>query len=159
MEVTIPFKTHFACTDNKVKANRYMKANGQILYNQSLSRFARNYFMTNMHDYIMDYLEGYKVSDFPIEIKLTIYLIRNYQSVRRLKGEIRFPPNIDLEPNYDLDNIALIWRKAILDSLTLAGVIPDDNVNYIRKITDEIKFVSNPLEMKINLKTEKYEES
>lgn len=159
LTIKMPLRTHFACTDNKIKANRFMKANGQILYNQQLSRFARNYFMINMHNYIAPYIAGFKVESYPIELELIFHLIPNYQSVRRVKGEVRFPKNPDLDPSYDLDNLSSIWKKAIQDTLTMNEVIIDDKANYIRKTIEEVIFIEDPSKMFIEINITQYGES
>jgi hypothetical protein len=156
INIKMPLMTHFACSDNKIKANRYMKANGQILYNQQLGRFARNFFMINMHKYITDYVKDYKVEVYPIEMELIFHLIPNYQGVRRVKGEIRFPKNPQLDPTYDLDNVSSLWKKAIQDTLTINKVITDDTANIIRKTTEEIIFIENPEEMFIEINIKEY---
>jgi len=157
LRITIPLKTHFAYTNNKFAANKFLKANGQLLYNQKLNRFSRNNFMHNMHSYIGEYLPELSIEDYPLIIDFTFYVVNNYQSVSRRNGEIRFPINLDVEPSFDIDNLATIWKKAILDSLQHREIITNDSAKYVRKLSEEVLFINEPEKMFIEIEIKKYE--
>ena len=38
----------------------------------------------------------------------------------------------DYKPNWDLDNLAVLWIKIINDTLTQKGIIVDDTVEYVQ---------------------------
>jgi len=159
VRLNIPFITHFAYTANKIKVNKFKKANAQLLYNGSINRFSRNIFMQNMHSFLSEYISKLEdIKDFPISVYLTFYVPKNYSNIKLINGTIRYSANEDVEPTFDLDNLSYIWRKAIHDTLKSCGKIPDDNVIYIRKLIDEIKFIPIDTNLKIELKIEKYEE-
>jgi len=156
--IEFPLKTHFAISNNKVAANRYKKANGQLLYNQGINRFARAIFMHNMHEYISTYVSKLKpITSFPIIIDLIFYLPKNYQYIQMRKGEIRLPKKEDVEVSFDIDNISNIWKKAIQDSLSKTKAIPDDNAWLIRKTSEEVIFISPKEEMKIKINISTYD--
>jgi Holliday junction resolvase RusA-like endonuclease len=158
LKICLPFKTHFAISDNKVKANRYKKANGQLLYNQGISRFTRSIFMSNMHKYISDYIpDDIVIKDYPITIEILFYVISNYQSIRMVKGEIRYPTNT-ADATFDVDNLSSIWKKAIQDVLHHKEIIKDDNAMLIRRTEEEVIFVDNPEDMKIIINIKTYEQ-
>lgn len=153
--IVIPIKTHFAISDNKVKENRYKKANGQLLYSGAINRFTRNIFMNNMHKYIYDFIDNLTIEEFPIVTEFIFYLPKNYQNIRMIGGEVRFPSNFNVEPTFDVDNISGIWKKAIHDALQHKECILNDSAKYIRRNEEEIVFIDNYHDMRIefNIKT------
>jgi hypothetical protein len=155
--IEIPLQTHFAISDNKFKENRYKKANGQLLYNGAINRFTRNIFMKNMHKYIYDFIDELVIETFPIVTEFIFYLPKSYQNIKRLRGELRFPPNLDVEPTFDVDNISSIWKKAIHDALQHMKCIPGDDTRFIRRNEEEIVFIDNYEEMKIILNIKTYD--
>lgn len=155
--INIPLKTHFAITNNKFAQNKFKKANGQLLYNQGINRFARAIFMENMHSYIIDFLKEIKpINDFPIEVDLIFYLHKNYQYISIRNGEVKFPKKKDVIVSFDVDNISGIWKKAIQDALTLSNVIMDDNAWLLRKTSEEVVFISTEEQMSIDIIINKY---
>ena len=151
MIIIIPeFPTHIARTDNKVAVNKMIKINNQSIYNGGLNRFARNIVMTNMHKYLRKQLKPYvktwkreKVV-FPISIDLTICTVVNHGSISMRSGKICWKyPKEGYEPNWDIENLATIWIKALNDTLTELGFIPDDNIVYIHKISYNFKDVED----------------
>jgi hypothetical protein len=157
MEITIElneFPTHIPYTKNKVAPNKYCKINNQSLYNGKINRQSRAVFMENMHKYILNNLPNIKLTEFPIWVSLDFYTIINHGSIqRRMKDgipQILYPEVKEgYVPTWDLDNLATIWRKAINDSLTHKGIIPDDNVAYIQKNSDTLHFIEDVRQRKI----------
>lgn len=60
---------------------------------------------------LKEQFEGYQMTDYPITITVIFYR--------------------DTERKYDLDNA----YSSVADALTLAGVIEDDNVNFVECVT------------------------
>lgn len=144
------FPTHIAKTNNKVAPNKMIKLNNQAIYNSNLNRFARNIVMTNMHEYLRGvfkpYRSDFKKSDtqYPIKIKLTVYTVINHGSISMRKGKIcwRYPKSGYI-PNWDIENLATMWLKAICDVLVGMKFIPDDNIKYVSGIEYEYKEVEH----------------
>lgn len=139
MKITInKFPTHIAKTDNKIAQNKYIKINNQSIYNSNLNRFARNIVMKNLHNYLVDIFKPFKSlfhkekKEYPINICLDIYTVKNHGSISRRKNKIIWKtPKLDYIPNWDIENLSAIWMKAINDSLVKAGFFPDDNIDYV----------------------------
>jgi len=132
IKITIPeFMTH--AQKSKLK---YLKINGQAIYNGSLHPFTRAKVVKQMHEYVKPFideeLKGRDLSRlFPLSIRLEVHVPINYSSVRRLKGEIRWsPPKDGYIANWDVDNL-WIWGKVFNDELTESEYITDDSVSYV----------------------------
>lgn len=152
------FPTHIAKTDNKIASNKMIKINNQAIYNGALNRFARNIVMKNLHDYISKNLLLYKhlykreSHSFPMNIKVIIYTVINHGNISMRSGKLIWKlPEEDYKPNWDIENLASIWIKAINDSLTLTGFIPDDNISYINSISYEYIEVKDFEDRKIEI--------
>lgn len=133
------FPTHIAKTRNKVAPDKFIKVNNQSIYNSNLNRFARNIVMSNLHSYLEPILKPFKgcFRDFPVKVTVSIYTVKNHGSISRRGGKICWKPATKTyKPNWDIENLATIWIKAINDSLTKEGIIPDDNIMFI----DEIRY-------------------
>lgn len=138
--VEIPeFITHVAKTDNKVKANKYVKVNNQNIYNSNLNRFARNIVVRNLHNYLIEHIKLSnlpKLINPPYQVSLTIFAPINYGAVSRRSKHgtpyiCWYPAGPDYQPNWDIGNIGELWLKTFEDSLQLAGVLENDNVKHI----------------------------
>ena len=132
------FPTHIAKTKNKVAPDKYIKINGQSIYNSNLNRFARNIVMSNLHDYLEPAFKPFKglITEYPIKITINIFTVRNHGAISRRSGTIRWKkPKSDYVPNWDIENLATIWIKAINDTLSKTGVIPDDNIKYLNGVS------------------------
>jgi hypothetical protein len=134
------FPTHLAKTNNKVKANKMQKLNGQSIYNGAINRFTRAKIMENMHNYLIgafmphkEVLQECLEEMYPIEPEIHIHTVINHGDISMRSGKICWKPaEPDYEPRWDIYNLASIWIKAIEDALSKSGIIPDDNVKYIR---------------------------
>lgn len=144
MEITLPkFPTHLPKTNNKIKANKLIKLNGQSIYNGALSRFGRAIVMNNFHDYLVPEFKKFKDAihaqmdlgelKYPLVVVLNFYTPINHGNIQVRKGKLVWKPaEPDFEPSWDIDNLASIWMKPVKDSLAMAGIIPNDNVKFIR---------------------------
>jgi len=146
------FPTHAPKTNNKKAPNKYIKINGQSIYNSNLNRFARNNVMRFMHDYLISGLPRKLGMTFPIEIELIFYAPINYGTVRRFKGEIRWiPPKSNYKSNWDIDN-QQIWGKAFNDALQISKKIPNDSVSFISSVKTRYVEVKDFNERKLEFK-------
>ena len=138
LEITLKeFPTHIAITDNKYKANKYIKINSQVLYNNKLQTFSRAIAVENLHKYILKNITKYNVIDYPVKIHYTFYHVINNGDISRRKDtegvySIRWKePSPTYEPKNDLDNMNWIWIKTIQDCIVKSGIIGNDTLNYV----------------------------
>jgi Holliday junction resolvase RusA-like endonuclease len=154
------FPTHLPYTNNKVAPNKYIKINGQSIYNGKLNRFSRNILIGNMHDYLMNNLTNIKITDYPIRVELIINTVINHDLVqRRFNKKINEfivnwkKPEDNYKPSNDIDNVSWVWIKTFFDALHKSGVIEDDNLRYIKGYSvdfNEVKeFIDRSLIFKI----------
>lgn len=150
------FPTHIAKTNNKFAPNKMIKLNNQAIYNGALNRFARNIVMTNLHNYVIKEIKTDlqpPLETFPLWLVIEIHTVKNHGSISMRKGKICWKaPELDYKPNWDIENLASIWVKAINDSLTMCGIIPDDNIEYINQISYKFVKVKNLDDRKIVIK-------
>ena len=132
IKIVIPeFMTHV----NKSKT-KYLKINGQNLYNGSLHYISRAKMVKQMHDYVKPFidkeLKGRDLSRlYPLSISLELHVPLNYGNVRMLKTGISWKPvRDDYIATWDADNL-WIWGKIFNDSLTEGGYIEDDSVSFV----------------------------
>jgi hypothetical protein len=148
------FPTHLPYTKNKIAPNKFVKINNQTIYNGKINRHSRAILMENLHKYIMNNLPNTKITKFPVTVTIDIHTVINHGDIqRRLKGGIPtiLYPDIKegYKPGWDLENLSAIWRKAINDSLTLKGIIPDDNITFITSNKDNLILVDDAKNRKI----------
>jgi len=132
IRITIPsFLTHA----NKSKT-KFMKINGQNIYNGNLHRFTRAKMVEQLHEYLKPFihqeLKGRDLSRlYPLDISLEVHAPINYGSVSmRKKGLCWNPAKPGYKANWDADNL-WIWGKCFNDVLTKEGYIVDDSVDYV----------------------------
>lgn len=98
-----------------------------------------------MHHHLMKYMKGIEKINGPV--KHIIYrfgVVPNFGDVRLYKGKISWKkPKADYVPTWDANNIADIWIKAGNDSLTLSGILPDDNISIINRTSYEFVYVED----------------
>lgn len=94
---------------------RFVKVNGQEVYNQAGGAFNRSFMRNTLHEYFKEYLKDIKpienIEVYPLSIWIKFYL--KDMGKRNIDNDNKWP-----------------WRKFFQDSLVEAGIIPDDN-NYI----------------------------
>lgn len=153
------FPTHIEKTNNKVAPNKMLKVNNQAIYNGYINRFTRNIVMSNLHNYIKDVLKLYKplilkeTICYPISIKIIIYTVKNHGNISMRNGKLCWKPaKIDYKPNWDIENLASIWIKAISDSLVQIKILPEDNIDYINKISYEYREIEDIKDRQIVIK-------
>lgn len=135
----LKFPTHVAKNKN---ATKYWKINNQSIYNGAVNRFTRAAVVENMHNYVIDNLPDNIVFNKPVQVDIIVKTVKNHGSIQRRNNKITWKePKIDYLPNWDEDNLTSIWTKAIRDALTKKGIIPDDNVQYIKGGYRGIEFV------------------
>lgn len=150
------FPIHIEKTNNKVASNKFVKINNQSIYNGAINRFTRAVVVNNLHSYVVSCLPDIKILDFPLKVSIKIKTVINHGSISRRSGKtIWKEPKEDYSPNWDIDNLSVIWIKVIKDSLTLKGIIPDDNVKYIRAGGYSVEFVDDIKDREIIIKIER----
>lgn len=107
----------FLISNNKTaNKERYVKVNGQEVYNQAGGSFNRAFMRNVLHNYFKKYLVDIKpiedIEVFPLYIWIKFYI--HDMGKHNIDNDNKWP-----------------WRKFFQDSLTEAGIIPDDNVQYI----------------------------
>lgn len=133
------FPTHLPISKNKTKKDRYMKVNSQSVYNSNVNRFSRNNVMDAMHNYALGKIsKKIKVEDYPISIHYIYKTVINHGDISRRNDNIVWKyPSEDYIPSWDLENAIGLWIKGLNDALVIAGIIKDDSVQYVRKISYE----------------------
>lgn len=160
LNIVMPkFPTHLPYTRNKRVPDKYVKINGQTIYNGQMSRFSRNILMHNMHTYLLNYLKGIKIKEYPIRIELIINTVINHDSIQRRfnksLGEYKITwktPVEDYEPSNDVDNLSWVWIKAFNDALKIGGCIEDDNLKYIKGYSVDFEPVKELKDRNLNFK-------
>lgn len=126
---------------------RFHSINGNECISGYSTPFARNALFRGVKDYFTPFFEGkgYKILDYPIMVRFTIY------------DFLKVTKNIEKVKTQDLDNLHLIYKKNILDILTLTGIIVDDNLNFLRKIEEEFIPIADSKDNKLVIEIYKYE--
>jgi len=135
--IKMPLITHIAYTQNKIKADKKMKINGQSIYNGSLNKFKRAIVVENLHYYF-----NYNIPDEYLNLNLgkvesinyIFHTVINHGSITMRNGNRCWKPaKKDYIPNWDIKNLRDIWEKTGDDALVLSKVILDDNVGVLKK--------------------------
>lgn len=145
--IRMPLITHIAYTQNKTKADKKMKINGQTIYNGSLNKFKRAIVVENMH-YYFNYNIPYEYLNLNLEkvesVNYIFHTVINHGSITMRNGIIYWKPaKSDYVPNWDIKNLRDIWEKTGDDSLVLSKVISDDNVGVLSKGSYEFREVKH----------------
>lgn len=156
------FPTHLPRTDNKTKANKMWKVNGQAIYSKALNEFARAIVVTNAHNYIINEITKIGHNNLFLKGKMVIVYeittVYNHGSISLRGGKTIWKPcKPAYEPTWDIENLASFWTKVGNDALTLAGVIVDDNVRYVQGTSHIFKECKDLNERVINIKIYEYE--
>lgn len=110
----------------------------------------RSALVAAMHGYIEKHIPENLIIKGPVETALTIYAPINYGSMRMIldkeTGKRRTnwkPAEKGYKPNWDIGNLALVWLKSLDDVLIKKGILPDDNIQHLRKTSYEFIPVLN----------------
>jgi Holliday junction resolvase RusA-like endonuclease len=90
------------------------------------------------------FFKNKKIEDFPIHLEFIFY------------DELNLSTSKEKNQTQDLDNLSTLYVKASQDLMKAEGIIPDDNLLYIRKITTEFIESSHK---KLVIKAYKYKKS
>lgn len=127
----------FLVSNNKTANKaRYVKVNGQEVYNQTGGSFNRSFMRNVLHEYFQDYLKDIK----PIE-DIDVYPLYIW---------IKFYIHDMGKHNIDNDN-KWPWRKFFQDSLTEAGIIPDDDIQRINDNRETTYLIAPDQEQKMEI--------
>jgi len=93
-----------------------------------------------------------------IETEMIFKAPINYGTVRRTKtkGISWNPPKDDYVPNWDIDNLAWPWTKAIFDTIISNNIVPDDNIKYVIGNSYKYEECDSMDDRNINLKIKAY---
>lgn len=136
--ISLPkFPTHLPKTNNVKVPNKMWKVNGNAIYSKALNEFARAVVVKNAHDYIVNKIKEQKLDNLKLNgsmvIVYEITTVYNHSTISLRNGNLTWkPPAKMYDPNWDIENLASFWTKVGNDSLTIAGVIIDDNVRFIK---------------------------
>jgi hypothetical protein len=110
----------------------WKKVGGNTIY-AGVHWTTRNSMFRYLHQYIKDELPDNLPSFANGRLHIDIHCPVNWGLVKRTKdkGLSWKPPKKDYKPNWDIDNLAWPWIKAILDTLVRSGVVPEDNISII----------------------------
>ena len=155
IKITIPLPTHIRKTANKVKADKYVKINNQLIY-QGVNHFTRAIIVTNLHAHISEEInpefKNLKIDSNNIRLLYEFYTVINHSTARKTaKGISWNPAKKDYSPDWDLDNLADLWSKAGNDTLVLEGVIKDDNVGFVKEETTRFIEINELYDARIEL--------
>lgn len=158
LSISMPLITHIAYTQNKIKADRLMKINGQRIYDGSLNKFKRAIVVENMH-YYFQYNIPQKMLNLNItkvkSIEYVFHTVLNHGNISiRNNKKCWVKPKPNYVPNWDVNNLADIWIKTGNDALSLSKVIIDDNISVINNTTYRFNMVDHidDLELEVIIK-------
>jgi hypothetical protein len=140
------FPTHVKLNDPKTLTTRqkWLKIGYNKLYS-GVHFTVRSKLINQMHEYILKHIpKDIGAIDTPVETILELHAPLNYGNVKLLYDKAKFEhklswkkPSKDFVPTWDLDNLVAAWIKAINDCIQKRDIVPDDNVQYINKKTEE----------------------
>lgn len=148
------FPIHIEKTKNKIAQNKYIKINNQNIYNGYLSRFTRAIVVKNIHNWIISKIskELLPKIENPVILTIDIYTVINHGDISMRNGHILWKPRLnEYIPDWDEDNLRMIWEKCIKDSISILKIWPDDNVYYCRGIKSMVYFIDNLEDRKIEI--------
>lgn len=116
----------------KQKEQVLIKVGFNLLYATNMHFIERFDIMNMLKGYASLYIKPCKVViPPPVMISISYFNIYNYGMVKKnrkgiiVKPEARGPESCD----WDLDNLSVLWRKAITDVLKQRRIIPEDTAN------------------------------
>jgi hypothetical protein len=143
----LKFPTHIQVNNPKRLTTKvkYEKIGYNKIYSGNLHFVLRSIMIKGMHKYLLKNIpKDIGMLKTPVETILEVHAPINYGNVKLLfdknidKHKISWkkPPD-DFEPSWDLDNLVAAWIKTINDCIQKRGIVPNDNVRYITKKTEE----------------------
>ena len=120
---------------------KYLAIKGNNIYSGFGGYRTRVIIMNGIKDNLRPYFKGKQITEFPIYLHFTIH------------DELNMTTSAGKSQTQDLDNLFTCYIKAIQDLMKAEGVIPDDNLQFIRKSTYE--FIESK-EKKLIIKAFKY---
>lgn len=131
-----PDKEFLISNSKTANKERFVKVNGQEIYNQLGGSFNRAFMRDILHKYFKKYLVGIKpiedIEVFPLYIWIRFYI--HDMGKHNIDNDNKWP-----------------WRKFFQDSLTEAGIIPDDNVQYINDNRETTYLIPEDQEQKMEI--------
>lgn len=113
---TLNNKDFLIANSKTANKSRYVKVNGQEVYNQAGGSFNRAFMRNILHTYFNEYIKDVKpiedIEVYPLSIWIKFYI--HDMGKHNIDNDNKWP-----------------WRKFFQDSLIEAGIIPDDNVHVI----------------------------
>lgn len=147
------FPTHARVSRNKTKVDRFVKVNGQRIYDGSLTRFSRAYVIDDLHSLLeepllvllarMDATAG-RITAGAWHSELILGLPRGYGEVKRRttkkRGVVIEGGEKATRATFDVDN-QWIWRKVFQDACVKLGLLDTDTVERIQRTSNDVRFV------------------
>lgn len=155
IRISMPLLSHIAKSQNKIAKDRYWKINNQAIYNGTINTFTRALIVDNMHKYIASYipenLHNRKLKKI-ISISYHFFTVINHGDITRRNDKLCWKPaKEDYQPTWDLNNMADFWVKTGNDTLSLVGLITDDNVSVINDERRKIDIVDDISELRLDI--------
>jgi len=135
-------------------ANKYQKINNQGIYSGSIHRFTRAKIVDDLHKYLTSYMIPYVGHNITVVKQITykIYTVKNHGSISMRSGKLCWKPvTKSYKASWDIENLASLWIKVGNDTLVLNGIIIDDNVDVLKKISYEFIEVQDITNRKIEI--------
>ena len=109
---------------------RVQRINGQDFYSGFSHHSVRQKIVQGIKENFLPYFKKLKkIENFPVSIEFIYHDELNIKTTGK-KNERK-------NQSKDIDNMRFAYEKCALDLLTITGKIPDDNLQYIRRISSE----------------------
>jgi hypothetical protein len=139
LTLTFPeFITHIPVNKKEFFKIGYNKIHTGIHFSKRASLIAA------MHGYIEKHIPEQLTIKGPVETELKVYCPINFGGMKMVldketgKRKVSWQPAPkNYEANWDIGNLALIWLKCLDDVVIKKGILPDDNVQHLRKTSYE----------------------
>lgn len=134
--------SHVCIAKRKMKADKHIKIGGQQIYNGRLHHNSRAVAMNEMHKYLMQSFSVVRnliyTSQLVMPKRTKLFVVFglpvDYGNValRMTKQGFKFTGGDGSSPcNWDLDNLAWIWNKAIQDELVHQRILDSDTAQQL----------------------------
>lgn len=135
---------------------RYIKINGQNLYNGKLNTFTKEKIHKELDIYVNPIIEfekkiqqeecndnSYFNLEYPYIVNIEYGLPKNYAGIKMIKSKLNIPKSKIIKQYFDLNNVNAFWEKYLVDKLTEFKILKDDNFNFIRGSIVNLNFVES----------------